>query len=53
MTRDIDRYERVGNSYIAYDRAGRPVGLLTNVRSINTPSRRVKRANGITERLAK
>lgn len=38
--REIDRYEKAGNSYIAYNHSGKPVGLITEVKSINTAQRR-------------
>lgn len=40
MIPNIARYERMGTSYVAYDGSGKPVGILTSVKSINTAKRR-------------
>lgn len=41
---NVVRFERLGTSYVGYDPSGKAVALVTEVKSINTASRRVKRS---------
>lgn len=43
MKETIVKYERMGTAYVALNASGRPVGIITEVRSVNTAKRRVKR----------